>query len=542
MLDFLDKELDSAVSNKPALTWKPLALFVLYRLTLACLILILLWIERTPTPLGETDPQAFFWLSVSYLLFSSVMVLAWALRWPPFRIQLYGQVLIDIALITWMMHVSGGVNSGLGVLLVVAVAGGSILSGGRTAIVFAAVASLATLIEQGSAHLQGSPSQGSYTQAGLLGLAYFATAVLGRVLAKRSRESEALATQRGADLATMVQLSDYVIQRMQTGILVLDAADRVQLINESARGLLGLTPGEAKSTIDDLNPKLARLLRGWRRAPEDEPAAFQPTKNVPEVLPRFARLGGEKSGGTLIFLEDTSSINQQAQHLKLASLGRLTASIAHEIRNPLGAISHANQLLAESPHLDREDRRFIEIIREQSQRMNNIVENILSLSRRDRSQLSNFPLGPWLDEFIAEFSRSYNIEAGEIVQVPYGQEITVRMDPSQLHQVMWNLCQNGLRYSPPQAHPKLKLQPSVFLGTQTPYLDVIDSGPGVDPQVLDHIFEPFFTTQQEGTGLGLYLSRELCESNQAHLNYFAQPGGGSCFRITFADPRRRQVA
>lgn len=541
MLDFLDNDLDSAVSNKPALTWKPLALFVLYRLTLAGLILILLWIEHTPTPLGETDPQAFFWLSVSYLLFSSLVLLMWALRWPPFRIQLYAQVLIDIVLITWMMHVSGGVNSGLGVLLVVAVAGGSILSGGRTAITFAAVASLAILIEQGAAQLQGSPSQGSYTQAGLLGLAYFATAVLGRILAKRSRESEALATQRGADLATMAQLSDYVIQRMQTGILVLDVADRVQLINESARVLLGITPGVTKSSIDDLNAKLARLLRGWRRTPEEEPAAFQPGKDAPEVVPRFAKLGGEKSGGTLIFLEDTSSINQQAQHLKLASLGRLTASIAHEIRNPLGAISHANQLLAESPRLDREDQRFIEIIRAQSQRMNSIVENILSLSRRDRSQLSNFLLGPWLDEFIAEFSRSYNIETGEIVQVPYEQEITVRMDPSQLHQVLWNLCQNGLRYSPPQAHPKLKLQPNVFLGTQTPYLDVIDAGPGVDPQAVDHIFEPFFTTQQEGTGLGLYLSRELCESNQAHLNYFAQPSGGSCFRITFADPRRRQV-
>ncbi len=542
MLDFLDKDLDSAISNKSALTWKPLALFVLYRLTLACLILILLWIERTPTPLGESDPQAFFWLSVSYLLFSSLMVLTWALRWPPFRIQLYGQVLIDIVLITWMMHVSGGVNSGLGVLLVVAVAGGSILSGGRTAITFAAVASLATLIEQGAAQWQGSPSQGSYTQAGLLGLAYFATAVLGRMLAKRSRESEALATQRGADLATMAQLSDYVIQRMQTGILVLDVADRVQLINESARLLLGITPAATKPSIDDLNAKLARLLRGWRRAPEEEPAAFQPGKDAPEVVPRFARLGREKSGGTLIFLEDTSSINQQAQHLKLASLGRLTASIAHEIRNPLGAISHANQLLAESPRLDREDQRFIEIIRAQSQRMNSIVENILSLSRRDRSQISNFPLGPWLDEFIAEFSRSHNIETGEIVHVPHEQEITVRMDPSQLHQVLWNLCQNGLRYSPPHAHPKLKLQPNVFLGTQTPYIDVIDSGPGVDPQAVDHIFEPFFTTQQEGTGLGLYLSRELCESNQAHLNYFAQPGGGSCFRITFADPRRRQVA
>lgn len=541
MLDFLDQDLDSTVSNKPALTWKPLALFVLYRLTLSCLILILLWIERTPAPLGEMDPQVFLWLSVSYLLFSGVMALAWARRWPPFRIQLHMQVLIDIVLISWMMHVSGGVNSGLGVLLVVAVAGGSILGGGRTALVFAAVASLATLIEQGAASWQSFPSQGSYTQAGLLGLAYFATAVLGRILVKRSRESEALATQRGADLATMAQLTDYVVQRMQTGIVVLDAADRVQLMNESAKRLLSVPPGATNTALDDLNAKLARLLRAWRRAPEDEPGAFQPSKNVAEVLPRFARLGGEKSGGTLIFLEDTSSITQQAQHLKLASLGRLTASIAHEIRNPLGAISHANQLLAESPNVGSADRRLIEIIREQSQRMNRIVENILSLSRRDRSQLSDFALDPWLDEFIAEFTRSYTVAAGDIVHVNYEKGITVRMDPSQLHQVVWNLCQNGLRYSPAEAHPKLKLQPSVFAGTQVPYLDVVDFGPGVPLNAVDHIFEPFFTTQQGGTGLGLYLSRELCESNQAHLNYFAQPGGGSCFRITFADPRRRQV-
>lgn len=542
MLAILQGRLFGAESREPAHTWRPLGLLTLYRLILSCLSFALAVGFEPPKPLGGANPQLFFQLSTGYLVFAVAAALALLTRWPGFRMQLYAQVLLDIVFITLMMHASGGIVSGIGMLLVVAVAAGSILTSGRTAIVFAAIATLAVLIEQVYAHLGHIVEVGSYTQAGMLGAIFFATAILANMLAQRTLESEVLATQRGEDLAHMAQLTDYIIQRMQTGIIVLDPGHAIRLMNESAWHLLGVAQIPGEQALVQLSPELADQLDAWRANPLYEPSVFRPSNtSSADVLPRFAKLGRAESSGTLIFLEDTSDIAQQAQHLKLASLGRLTASIAHEIRNPLAAISHAGQLLAESSERGSGEKRLTQIIREQSQRMNKIVENMLQLSRRERSRLADFELRPWLEEFVDEFSRSQNIHADE-VEVEHGLYHTVvRMDPSQLQQILCNLCENGLRYTAHDQHPKLKLRDGVLVESRAPFLDVIDFGPGIAPEVAQHIFEPFFTTEQGGTGLGLYIARELCECNQARLSYIAIPSGGSCFRITFADPRRRQV-
>ena len=233
---------------------------------------------------------------------------------------------------------------------------------------------------------------------------------------------------------------------------------------------------------------------------------------------------------------------QQAQQLKLASLGRLTASIAHEIRNPLGAISHAGQLLAESQRLDAGDSRLTEIIKEHSQRVNTIIENILQLSRREHVHAKEFQLKPWLDEFLYDFCSSEHVSNRQISLDISPEDTEIRMDPSQLHQIMWNLFSNGIRHGGTKGLPTLVIKGGVTQESHIPFLDIIDSGPGIDPETAQHIFDPFFTTEPHGTGLGLYIARELCECNQARLNYIQRQEGGGCFRITFADPRRRQVA
>jgi len=228
--------------------------------------------------------------------------------------------------------------------------------------------------------------------------------------------------------------------------------------------------------------------------------------------------------------------------MKLASLGRLTASIAHEIRNPLSAISHAGQLLAESPQLQASDTRLTDIIQQHSQRMNSIIENILQLSRLQRSHPEEFLLKPWLQDFVTTFCSTQGIETRYITIDIAPLDTLVRIDPTQLNQVLWNLCHNGLRYSVKQTgNLRLTLHGGINNESVNPFLEVIDSGPGVSQDALDHLFEPFFTTEPKGTGLGLYISRELCESNQARLNYIPTPGRGSCFRIVFADPRRKQL-
>jgi len=532
----------ASTNNRGSLqTWGQLRFLNYYRLLLALLLLFLSSPTTAPTPLGSHNLNLFYSISITYLAFSLVSV--FAIRWQllEFNAQVYAHVMLDITAITLLMHASGSVGSGLGMLLIVAIAGGSLLMEGRTARLFAAIATLAVLAEQLYSKMEGALPDASYTQAGLLGASFFATAILAHVLAKRLRESEALAESRGVDLANMAQLTEYIIQRMQTGIVVIDNNKNIRLINESATNLLGNPALSEGCTMNSLSSDLIEQLETWQQYPASEPRKFHPTEISAEIIPRFANLGCEKNSGTLIFLEDTTAMAQQAQQLKLASLGRLTASIAHEVRNPLGAISHAGQLLAESPHLDSGDRRLTEIITEQSQRVNTIVKNIMQLSRRDRAQPEELFLRPWGEQFIHEFLNHEKISPAQIRLEIDPADLQVRFDSSQLLQILWNLCHNSIQHGAGNQAPALVLRGGYSHQFYSPYLDIIDNGAGIVPDMVHNIFEPFFTTAADGTGLGLYIARELCESNQARLNYLATDAGGH-FRITFADPRRRQVA
>jgi len=284
-----------------------------------------------------------------------------------------------------------------------------------------------------------------------------------------------------------------------------------------------------------ISPELAEQLIDWRRGGLSEPRMFRPGSDSMELLPSMTALGSEARAGTLIFLEDTARMAQQAQQLKLASLGRLTASIAHEIRNPLGAISHAEQLLTETASDNPSEKRLLEIIHTNSGRVNDIIENVLQLSRRDHSMPETIALKAWLEIFVNEFVHSQGCDPADVSLHVEPDDITAHMDATQLHQVLWNLCHNGLRHSlgvPRQ--PKLELHCGQSGKSHTPFIDVIDQGPGIPPDVVHNIFEPFFTTESKGSGLGLYIARELCESNQARLNYVAIPTGGACFRLEFA--------
>jgi len=521
--------------------WSPLRLLNLYRITLAGLASILCYSESIPHPLGSSNFNLFYATSIIYLIIGLLNVISIRRQAPLFESQVYSHVLVDIAIITLLMHASGGIGSGMGIFLVIAVAAGSLLIVGRAAILFASIATLALLSQQIYTSWSEPLWDTNYTQAGLLGTSFFATAILTQALAKRLRDSEALAEKRGVDLASMAQLTEYIIQRMQTGILVIDHHQKVHLINASARNLLGEKLSNNQETINDLSAPLVQQIEHWWAHPDDEPQPFKSSETSPNIMPRFAHLGKNHDSGTLIFLENMAAVAQQAQQLKLASLGRLTASIAHEIRNPLGAISHASQLLAESSLLDKSEARLTEIIQDHSQRVNTIIENVMQLNRRDRSNPEEIELNQWLASFVDDFCLNEDIQRSQIHHTPVDDINIVRFDGSQLQQIVINLCQNGLRHGDQNNLPQLWLQCGVVEESNTPYLEVIDNGKGVDTTLAEQIFEPFFTTAANGSGLGLYISRELCESNQAHLNFISSPGSGSCFRITFADPRRRQV-
>ena len=516
-----------------AKTWRPLRFLNLYRFSLAALFILLYHTGETPPPLGIADPELFYHTSLAYLAFSLLAMYPLSRRQPQFMLQLGSHILADVIFITVLMHASGGIASGIGMLLIVSVANGSMIAGGRAPGFFAAMATIAVLIEQAYTELAHAGANINYPLAGMLGIALFTTAILAHVLARRARESEALARQRSVDLANMAQLTDYIIQHMQTGVMVVDPENRVRLMNSSAWHLLGtpMTPPDAQ--LQQYSTELQQQLEGWKENPGNAARPLYIAGNPLELLTQFMGIGQHRTYGTLIFLEDAASTTRQAQQLKLASLGRLTASIAHEIRNPLGAISHAGALLAESPALDSNDARLTEIIREQSQRINTIIENVLQLGRRDHRQDEDFLLKPWLEKFLQEMQQAQPGHAGSMQLHVEPEDLVIHFDPNHLHQLLNNLCQNGLRHAARAEDPvKLRLNAGT-IGEDHGYLDVIDAGPGIAEENRTHVFEPFFTTESKGTGLGLYLAREMAVCNQAQLRYEPTASKQSRFRLLF---------
>ncbi|CAK0775487.1 Sensor protein kinase PilS [Gammaproteobacteria bacterium] len=514
-------------------SWRALRFFNYYRLTLALFLLVLGTSQQPLQPLGASDPVLFFVASGGYLLFAigSIATLYW--QQPTIATQVQLQSLGDIVALTLLIHASGGLSSGLGILLVVAVAGDALLMEGRLAYLLAASATLAVLAEQGVSELMGFGKESSYTQAGLLGAGFFATAVLARLLAQRVRESEDLAHQRGVDLANLTELNAHIIQQMDAGVVVVDAQGRVRLLNTAAWYLLGM-PADTHRDLAHLCPELARQVHSWRTDHGREPGIFRPLPEGNEVLPRFSVLVQTAGTGLLITLEDAAALAEQAQQMKLAALGRLTASIAHEIRNPLGAVSHAAQLLEESPDLGGADRRLTRIICDQARRLNGVIENVLLLSRREPARLEELPLTPLLEEVVADLRSHHEAESITVTVTVSPPDLTARFDTSQIRQVLDNLCRNALRHARREdgsLHLRLEAATAVDQGT---WLDIVDDGPGILPEAAHQIFEPFFTTRRNGTGLGLYLARELCEANLARLIYQPVPEGGSRFRIRFA--------
>lgn len=536
MLAFTDWQAPpDQVNALPAtLDWRPLHLFNFYRFTVALTFTTTVILGVAPSFLGESNPKVFIITGLSYCAFAIFCFFTILRRWPSFNIQVLSQVLVDIFTITVLMHASGGVGSGLGLLLAVVVAGGSLLTEGRTAIFFAAVASLAVLIHVALADIYDWFYVTNYTHASMLGTAFFATAVLAYVLAKRARASEALAKQRGVHLQYLSQLNAQIVQHIQSGIVVVNVVGRVRLINEAARRLLGLGGEQPNGrTLIAVAPELSKLLTQWQNNEGDlpTPLLFSPTTGEVDVIATFTELDRAGSVSVLIVLEDATLMNQRAQQLKLASLGRLTASIAHEIRNPLSAISHAGQLLAESPDLPAADMRLTKIIATHSQRVNTIIENVLQLSRREPPKTERFDLYVWLREFVEDFLIQKNLEADDVVIQALHTPIMVCFDPVQLYQVITNVCENALRYS--KGKPLLELTLSGELAK--PCLDVRDYGPGMLEEVASQVFEPFFTTQSHGTGLGLYIAKEICQANQASLHLILNTTAGCCFRIHFTD-------
>ncbi len=531
-------------AEEPDLSWRVLATLNVFRLLTCVALLGLFFAKSDPRFFGHSNPTLHLATSASYLVFAIVIGIFLRQRWVPATVLGTVQMIVDILAIASLMHASSGVSSGIGGLLIIFVGAGSLVLPPRYPAILAAFATFAILGQQILAQLFGLTTPSNYPAAGILSGIIFAIALVAQPLARRIQASEALARQFGVDLKNLSELNQYIVQHLRESIVVVDASDDIRLINSSANRLLGSTEPLAGMPLAVAFDPLAAHIVDWRN---DTSISSHPefTLNTDaesaRITAHLAPLGkdGERNGPILIFLENVSLMNARVQQSKLASLGRLSASIAHEIRNPVGAMSHAAQLLGESPALTEDDVRLTEIIQTHSSRVSHIIENVLQLSRRDSGRPESLPLKGWLAEFAEEFVGTLELQEGEFTIGDVPQDLAVRMDRSHLRQVLWNLCDNAVKYASETGGILVEVQAGRMLdGRGRPYIEILDCGLGVDAATADKIFEPFFTARSGGTGLGLYISRELCELNRATLVYLDRPGGGSIFRIVFADPDR----
>ena len=513
----------------------------------AMVLLTIFVVSQTPRVVGNTYPTVFLTGTVIYLIFAVITTVLGTRRYSNPTFHAFGHLVVDVIAVITLLHASGGIQSGLASLLFIPIGAASLILPFRSAILFAAIASIGLLLQNFVNQLSADEGTlADYTQTGLSGVVLFFLAGTGNWLGTRVRESEALAERRGIDLENLAQLNAHIVQRLRESILVVDANESIRLLNESAAQHLGTSGNVVGQPLAKVAPELYQKWQAWQTHNQDalQQTTILSADKSSRVVPHFAALGDVKSIGTIIFMEDTTLLSERVQQSKLASLGRLSASIAHEIRNPVGAISHAGQLLAESEKIGPSEKRLTEIIQSHSERVSTIIDNVLQLSRRDSTRPERIVLPPWLGGFMDEFLNTEQFSINQVVISHPDPNLQVLMDPSHLHQVLWNLCSNAIKYGQAEdqkEQPKIELSTGRIRASGRPYLEVADRGPGIKEENMDRIFEPFFTGAREGTGLGLFIARELCECNRAGLIYNPREDGGSSFRIIFADPTRWEV-
>lgn len=536
--------------------WRVFRASHIYRLALAALLLAAFGLDEQNRLFGKQAPTLFLSAALSYMALTLFAIVGSYWRRPTLPIQAHLQMLVDLLALTVMIHASGGLSSSLNSLLITAVAANSILLPLASALLTAALgfflltgswfisqwqsAEALARIGRGSPGSSGlwerlGNASDDWVRLGVLGAALFIAALLTYALAERARRGEALARRRTVELLDVAELNQGIIRHLQHGVVVVDSAGRTLLLNDTARAMFDRPDWEPHLTLEALSPPLAQRLRAWLNRDGAQKRAFRPAEHRPELLPRFTRLSGRQAANILILLEDSEQAAEQLQQIKLAALGRLTASIAHELRNPLAAISHAAQLLRESASGSASDQRLAQIAYDNVNRANRIISDVLDLSRRDRVKPERLLLVPWLESFVQEFIRDLDGPTPGWRQVVLPNSLTVSFDPHQLRQVLWNLCANACQHGVRSGEaPHVELRGGLENGRERPFLEVRDAGPGISEDNVTKLFEPFFTTRTKGTGLGLYLARELCEANRAQLQYLPLVEGGCCFRITFA--------
>ncbi len=481
-------------------------------------------------PFTRLDHPVLFTLTCAGYFLSALLFRKPAIRRSePFDRQVVRQVIADIACLGVLMYLTGGNASGMGLLLIVTVAAVGMLPDTRMVLLWAAIASIAVLGEQTLQLLGFQSGMGGYIRAGLLSLGFFGVALLSHALAKGTLAAAQLAREKSRQAESMARINERVIQELPYAVMAIGGDGEVLQYNVRAESLLG-THFFTRCNLGHCAPMLAEQWAAWCQGQEMPRHPFMMGQDGRRLRARFIELEPTRTEGAVVVIEDMTELEAQAQKMKLASLGMLTANLAHEIRNPLSAIRHAAGLLKEDA-LEGLAPKLTRIIEDNVRRLNGLVEDVLSLNRRDRLERESVDLAGFLPAFVQQFMQRESVPAG-IIQVYVAHDACACVDPGHLEQILWNLFRNAWRYC--SRHPD-SIRLRVTSAERRTDIEVLNDGPPIPPEVQSHLFEPFYTTDKQGTGLGLYIARELSEANRAGLRYVENPDG-AMFRLSCQAP------
>ena len=524
--------------------WRALFYFNLYRMLLAVFLVTASLTSFSFGNLGSRHPEQFFITSLIYACLSLLFAFFINKGWPRYITQCRIQILIDIITIIILYHSSTGRGAGLEILLFITVSATGILLGGRASIITASLATILLILEHFYVIVTGQRSLGGFTTLGFIGGGLFVTAFIIYYLSLRLRKTEIEIAQQNQRLEKLAHINQLTVEHLHSGVIVVDQLSMVILINKSGKELLGIPeslqlPVPLANLLSDINIDLITLKKIT-----DEKETKIDLPSGKRLLARYQPLGNTYKNEYIILFDDYSQIEEEKRNEKFIAMGRLSASIAHEIRNPLGAISHAGQLLAESPYENKNDARLVDIIENQSKRINQIIKTILELGQRNEQNFEKIPVHNWLNKIIKTFIAENGLSDSSIL-LSTSKSIDIAAisacgDPDQLQQVIFNLLSNSLDYANTSTVPFIMINIDVNTTDATTTISLSDNGPGIKDSIQDKIFEPFFTTSSTGNGLGLYIARKICLSNDGYLDYIKKDDGSGYFILTLANSRSCQ--
>ena len=517
--------------------WSMLLIYNIYRLVNIVVLFGLFWVSTY----NHRDTLFYCGALLIYLLFGLVFLYLWYVRAIKFKQQVLLSGTIDTIVLVLFINAIGYMQSGFGILLSAPIAMLSILVPGRLSIFFAAVASCMLLgISAFQYGYGGQKNINTFFSTGMYGAMFFATALTAWYFAHWVRISERLAKHRGRELVGMQRINEYIVGRLQYGVIYVDADRHIKLINRAARQFFNREENESTINITlreisvPLDEKYKQFLANRK---QNGLLSAQTILDKPHLKVHFLPTSAVIQPAVLIILDDLAVIAHQVQQLKLAALGRFSANIAHELRNPLGVVFHAVQLMSEGGSLNDEDTRLNQLVFNNCKRMETVIQNVLQVSRRQQAKPQSLELTHFLNQFKHEFCL---INLCDItINIPQNKSTSIVFDTGHLEQILVILCDNAMQHGRDEKN-EVHITISIKHQGRRLILLLCDTGPGISPELKSKLFEPFFSTVKTGNGMGLFIAKDLCEISQARLS-LKDTEHGCCFVITLKDRVSNQL-